>query len=205
MDESISTLIDQAKQGSEQALAELFSRYRERLRAMISFRMDRNLRGRVDESDVLQETYLDLAKKLPSFEQKNISFLVWLRMVAKEALVNIHREHLGTQMRDPRREVRGAQKPNFDATSVLLAENLMGKYTSICGKAIWEEQRSKLNDILESMDETDREVIALRIFEELTNGETAEILGLTRQTTSKRFYRAIDRLKNIMAGVPGFD
>ena len=201
---ALAELVDRAKLGDENALAELFNRYKKQLRAMIAFRMDRHLKARVAPSDILQETYLDLAEKLPEFEKKNVSFLVWLRLVAKERLLNVHRHHVDAQKRDPRREQNRAKKETFDATSILLVENLLGRYTSVCGKAIKAEQRLKLNSVLEEMDETDREVIALRIFEGLTNGEVAEVLGITKQATSKRFFRAIDRLEGILEGVPGF-
>ena len=200
--ETIERLVEQAKSGDKNALADLFNRYKRQLRSMIAFRMDHKLKGRVDPSDILQEAYLDLAKKLPDFESKGMSFFVWLRLVVSEKLLATHRHHLDVQKRDAGKEVR--VMTNGNASSMILAEHLLGKYTSVVGKAIKVEQQIKLKSVLDQMEETDREVIALRIFERLSNGEASEVLGLTKQTTSKRFFRAIERLRETVLELPGF-
>jgi len=88
----IDELVRRAARGDEEALAELFSCYRGRLRQMIRLRLDRRLQGRVDPSDVLQDAYIDVAEKLPEYTGKaEIPFFVWLRMVVGERLVRIHR------------------------------------------------------------------------------------------------------------------
>lgn len=204
MPDELESVIARVKTGDEDALAELFHHYKGQLRRIISFRMDQNLKGRIDPSDVLQEAYIDLAKRLPEFgKQDGMSFFVWLRLVTKERLLGFHRQHLATQKRDARREVRIRQNTS-GASSVFLAAHLLGRQTSVVGKAIRAEQRAQLEAILDTMDETDREIIALRVFEGLTNGEAAEVLGLTRQTTSKRFIRAIGRLRETLGTIPGF-
>ncbi len=199
----ILALVKTATNGDKDALAELFSRYRTQLRGMIAFRMDQKLKGRVDPSDILQEAYFDLAQRLPEFGNKEMSFFVWLRLVTKERLLKVHREHLGAQKRDARREVNHLNVMS-GMTSACLADHLVGNYTSVAGKAIKAEQSVRLRAILDEMDEDDREVIALRIFEGLTNGETAEVLELTKQTTSKRFIRAVTRLRVEISDMPGF-
>jgi RNA polymerase sigma-70 factor (ECF subfamily) len=196
-------LVIQAKDGDNEALAELFSKYKKQLRAMIAFRMDQHLKGRVDPSDILQEAFLSLSQKLPEFRDKDMTFFVWLRLVTHESLINVHRRHLNVQKRDPRREISFHLR-NMEATSISLAAHLLGNNTSVAGKAIRAEQRARLQAVLDGMEATDREIIALRIFEGLTNGEAAEVLGLTKQTTSKRFIRAIERLKEFVADMPGF-
>ena len=89
-------LIRSAADGDGPALAELFGRYRKRLRQMVRLRLDRRLQGRVDPSDVLQEAYLDVAQQLPHYLAKpEMPFFLWLRLVAGQRLMRIHREHLG--------------------------------------------------------------------------------------------------------------
>jgi RNA polymerase sigma-70 factor (ECF subfamily) len=198
---SIDSLIAHASDGDKEALAELFCKYKDQLRRMVAFRLDQNLRGRIDPSDVLQEAYVDLAQRLNEFGKKDMSFYVWLRLVTHERLLRIHRQHLGAQKRDARREIAN----NFSqASAISLAAHLMGKYTSVCGKAIRAEQSLRLHQILAEMDDNDREIIALRMFEGLTNGETAEVLGLAKQTTSKRFIRAIGNIREEIKDLPGF-
>ena len=200
----IAELVRCVRAGSEAALSELFDCYKSQLRRIVSFRLDCRLQGRVDPSDILQEAFIDLLKRLPEFPDKNMSFFVWLRLVTSERVLACHREHLNTQKRDPRREQR-IQPATSGASSVLLAAQLMGNFTSVAGKAIQAEQNAKIQAVLDSMDAIDREVIALRIFEGLTNGEAAEVLELTKQTTSKRFIRAIRRLREIVSTLPGFE
>src|SRR5438105_7694443 len=99
-------LLRRASEGDEAALAALFGRYRKRLRQMVRLRLDRRLQGRVDPSDVLQEAYIDIAERLPEYiRDRAYSPYLWLRLVAGQRLVQIHRRHLGTALRDAGREV----------------------------------------------------------------------------------------------------
>ncbi|TWU50666.1 RNA polymerase sigma factor [Rubripirellula tenax] len=206
MNEEVDELATRTRLGDESALADLFERNRAKLRSMVAFRMDANLRGRVDPSDVIQESFLDLAKRFDDFKSKqSMSPLVWMRLVTMERLMAVHRHHVTTQMRDARRDVSIDREMGLGATSVSLAAALMDRLSSASGKVIRSEQKAKLHELLEQMDQDDREIIALRIFEGVTNGEAAEILKLSKQTTSKRFVRAIDRLRTAMQDVPGLE
>src|SRR3954449_385346 len=125
------SLIRRAAGGDEAALAELFGRYRKRLRQMIRLRLDRRLQGRVDPSDVLQDAYLDLAGKLPDYASRPaIPFFLWLRLVVGERLLRIHRHHLGAAMRDAGREISLHQGALPEASSASLAAQLLGQLTS---------------------------------------------------------------------------
>lgn len=199
----IESLIDRASAGDQQALADAFGHFRPRLRKMIAFRMDRNLQGRVDPSDVLQESFLALSEKLPDFPQRKMSFFVWVRLVTMERLLRIHRTHISTQKRDARRDLSIDRQLGGDATSMSIAIGLLANATSIAGKVAKQEQQEALIALLEEMHPVDREIVALRIFEGLTNGEAAETLELTRQTASKRFLRAMQRLRESMLEIPG--
>ena len=203
--EDLNRLIEHAKTGDQQALAGLFGRYRQQLRRMILFRLDPQLRGRVDPSDILQEAFIDSAARLPEFVKGDrLTFFVWLRLVTKERLLRVHRQHLMAQKRDARREVSQVQL-TAGVTSVHLVNQLCDHYTSVLGQAIRAEQQVRLQAILETMDELDRDIIGLRIFEGLSNSQAAEVHGLTKQTASKRFVRAIGRLREGLAGLPGFE
>jgi len=58
--------------------------------------------------------------------------------------------------------------------------------------------------VLNAMEPLDREVLALRHFEELSNGEVAHVLGLSKTAASNRYMRALGRLKEMLQGIPGF-
>jgi RNA polymerase sigma-70 factor (ECF subfamily) len=201
----IQVLVQKAADGDEAALAELFGKYRKKLWQIIRLRLDRRLQGRVDPSDVLQEAYLDVAQQLPNYlKQTSFSFFVWLRMVTGQRLMRVHREHLGAAMRDAGREVsihRGAMP---QANSVSLAAQLLGRFTSVSRVVARAEMQVQLQEALNGMDPNDREIIALRHFEELSNTEVAEVLELSKAAASNRYVRALGRLQSILENIPGF-
>src|SRR5580692_9683160 len=163
-------LIGCAAEGDRTALAELFGRYRPRLRQMVRLRLDRRLQGRVDPSDVLQEAYLDVAGQLPHYLRKReMAFFLWLRLVAGQRLLRIHREHLGAAIRDAGREVSLYKGALPQASSISLAAQLLGQYTPASQAISRAEIQVQIQTALNGMDPIDREIIALRHFEELTN------------------------------------
>jgi len=199
----VESLVARATSGDQHSLAELLGYYRPRLRNMVAFRMDKHLQGRVDPSDVLQEVFLELADKLDEFKTRKMSFFVWIRLVTIERVLRTHREHLTTQKRDARRELSIDHQLGSDATSMSIALGLLANVSSVGDRAARAEQQAALLKLLGKMDPTDREVIALRVFEGLSNGEAAETLELTKQTASKRFIRAMRRLREAMLLIPG--
>jgi RNA polymerase sigma-70 factor, ECF subfamily len=198
------SLIDRAAAGDTAALAELFGRYRRRLRAMVRLRMDRRLQSRVDPSDVLQEAYLDVAQQLSSYQAKpEMPFYLWLRLTTGQRLMRLHRQHLGAALRDAGREVSLHRGALPQASSVSLAAQLLGKMTSASKAVKRVEIQLQLQAALNGMDEMDREIIALRHFEELSNAEAAQVLGLEPSAASKRYIRALKRLQEILKSIPG--
>ncbi|MBP89044.1 MAG: RNA polymerase subunit sigma-24 [Planctomycetaceae bacterium] len=193
------------EQGDDTALAELFSQHRERLWRMVNFRIDRRLSGRVDADDILQEAYLDAAQRVHHYlEDTSKSFFVWLRLVVSQTMIDVHRRHLGAQMRDINREVSMHRPAYTQATSVCLAAQLLGSMTSPSQAVQKAEMARLLEESLEGMDPIDQEVLALRHFEELTNSEVAEVLSIQQKAASIRYVRAIARLKDVLKRVPGF-
>ena len=121
------SLAHRLKSGDRDALAALFSEHWQRLWRMVNFRMDRRLLGRVDADDVLQEAYLAAADRLQHFRDDSTSSpFVWLRLVVLQTLTDVHRHHLGAQMRDADREVDllGCRYPV--STTAALAAQLVG-------------------------------------------------------------------------------
>jgi RNA polymerase sigma-70 factor (ECF subfamily) len=198
-------LLDRVRRGDERALAELFSTERDRLWRMVQARLDRRLRGRVDPDDILQEAYLDATRRINHFaNEPSMSFFLWLRLVVGQTLVDVHRRHLEAQMRDAGRDVSIARRTGPGASSASLAGYLVAHLTSPSQAAIRGEMEAQLGQAIDSLDPIDREVLVLRHFEELTNGEVAEVLGLQVKAASIRYVRAIARLKAILDRFPGF-
>jgi RNA polymerase sigma-70 factor, ECF subfamily len=198
-------LLRRAAGGDENALHDLFSRYRDRLKRMVHLRLSRRLQGRVDDSDILQEAYIDVSKKLGEYAQNPVlPLFLWLRHMTGLKLTEMHRRHLGTQMRDADREVTLHRGGLPEADSVSLAAQLLGKLTSPSRAAIKAETRLYVQEALNSMDPIDREVLALKHFEQLSTSEIADVLGLSKAGAGSRYLRAIKRLREILSQIPGF-
>lgn len=206
MDETdeVRPLLDRLQAGDQQALGELFSIYRDRLGRMIRFRLDGRLKGRVAASDVLQEAYIDALKRLPHYQaDPGMPFAIWLRWVTMQRLVEVHRQHLGARMRDAGREVALDARGGLAASSARIAE-FIGDLTSPSQAAQRHEMLGQLERALEGLEPMDREVLALRHFEELSNLETAAVLGIQPAAASKRYVRALERLKGALEQLPDF-
>ena len=199
-------LLSRAAGGDSRAQGELFARYRDRLRLMIRLRLDRRVQGRLDPSDVLQEAYLDYARRLPEYLSNPPGpFYLWLRFLTGQRLIDLHRQHLGAKMRDAGQEVSLYRGALPHASSVSLAAQLLGRLTSASQAAIRAETQIRVQEALNSMDPLDREVLTLRHFELLNNEETAQVLGIKKTAASNRYVRALKRLKDLLAGIPGLD
>ena len=196
-------LLGAASNGDEGALAALFERSRDRLERMVRLRMDRRLQGRVDPADVVQEAYLAVRGKFPEYcADPRLPFFLWLRLEVGQKLVDVHRFHLGTKMRDAGQEVSlhyGALQP---VTSLSLAEHLLGKLTTASHAAMRAELKIRVQEALNSMNPHDREVLILRHFEELSNAEAAQVLGIEPSAAVNRYVRALKRLKDAFQGMP---
>ena len=197
-------LVARAAAGDRAAVVELLERYRGRLRRMVAMRLDPRLQGRVDASDVIQEGYLDAMRRLEEFiRDPSVPFYIWLRFLVGQRVQEQHRRHLGTPGRDVGREVsiyRGAMP---GASTGALAARLLGKLTSPSQAAMRAERKIRLQEALNRMDPLDREILVLRHYEQMTNGDAAAALGLEKSAASKRYTRALERLKEILAGLPG--
>jgi RNA polymerase sigma-70 factor, ECF subfamily len=203
--QELDILLRRAAAGDAQALAELFTHYRPRLRQMVKLRLDRRLQQRVDPSDVLQEAYIDMARRLSEYAQDPaLPLFLWMRLLTGQRLIDVHRRHLGARMRDARQEVSLHQGAMPQASSVSLAEKLLGQITSTSGVAERAELQVLLQEALNGMDPIDREVLALRHFEMLSNAECAQVLDISQKAASNRYIRAIQRLKDVLDAVPGF-
>lgn len=193
-----------AGQVQQQRLGELFARYRDRLRRMVRLRLDRRLQGRVDASDVIQEAFLEATMRFADYvRDPSMPFFLWLRFITGQKLLVLHRRHLGVHARDAGREVSLYRGALPEATSAALAAQLVGRGTTPSQAAVRAEMRVRVQEALNSMDPMDREVLALRHFEQLTNAEAAQVLEIQESAASKRYIRAVKRLKEILASMPG--
>jgi RNA polymerase sigma-70 factor (ECF subfamily) len=195
-------LAARAAAGDRAAVVELLERYRPRLRRMVALRLDPRLRRRVGASDVVQEGYLDAMRRLDEFiRDPAVPFYIWLRFLVGQRVQEQHRRHLDTPGRDVGREeslYRGAMP---GASTGALAARLLGKLTDPLQAALRAERKVRLQEALNRMDPLDREILVLRHYEQMTNGDAAAALGLSFKAASKRYIKALDRLEKILAAL----
>ncbi|MEM6688387.1 MAG: sigma-70 family RNA polymerase sigma factor [Planctomycetota bacterium] len=194
-------LVERAIQHPDDVLGELFDRAHTAYWHLLTFRMDRRLMARVDAEDVLQEAYLATLKRISAWTREpKSSLFLWTRLTVLQTLIDVHRRHVGTDMRSASREVPLGAQTAVRTTAACLADCLSAGITSPSGVAIREESQAELQAAIESLGELDQEIIALRSFEGLSNAQAAEVLGLSVTAASNRYVRALERLQTALPG-----
>lgn len=187
------------RDGDEHALATLFGLYRDRLRQMVSARMDRRLAARIDADDVLQEVYLDASSRIHHYRHTHPdSFYYWIQLVATQTMTDIFRRHLDTKKRDARREISINSPLSCEVPTTPVAMQLCGREPSPSQNLMREDAVRTVKVAIHSMKRFDREIIELRHFKELDNKDVACVLGITQKTASIRYARAMSRLKSLL-------
>ena len=190
-DEELEQLL---RNGDDAVLASLLERHRERLQRMVRFRLDPRLVGRMDAEDVLQEAYIEAGKRLNAYRGDDKSFLVWIRLMTQQTMIDLHRRHLGAEMRNAGREISAPK-------SGTLSGLFVGRHTSPSGAVMREEVRVRIEAALEDLEPIDREILLLRHFEELSNKDAAAVLGIQENAASNRYVRALGRLKGFLGSL----
>jgi RNA polymerase sigma-70 factor, ECF subfamily len=198
------SLLQQAALGDGQVLGTLLARHRDRLRRMVALRLDHRLQGRIDPSDVIQEAYLEASARIAEYlRDPTMPFFLWLRFLTGQKLVTLHRHHLGVKMRDATHEVALYHGSMPQASSAALAARLLGREARPSEAAIRAEMKIRVQEALNGMPVLEREVLALRHFEQLSRAEIAQVFGISEAAAGKRYIRALERLKQILGQCPG--
>ena len=181
----------------KKVIAEQFIVHRERLLQTARFRLDPRLHGRIDAEDVVQEAYIDAVKRQTHFHDE-LSLFVQIRQIVLQTLIDVHRRHLEVKARDVKREQSVVTSGDLSRTSFTLARLLQATVSSPSAPIRRAETINKLYQALESLSEIDCEVLLMRHFEDMTNSEVAESLGINVDTACQRYIRALARLKTIL-------
>ena len=196
-------MLRRAQSGDAHALDQVLTRYRGRLKRMVKLRLDPRVQGRVDPSDVVQEAYLEATQKLSDYlVDPKIPFFLWLRLMTGQKLALEHRRHLGVQARNAAREVSLHHGAYPAASSAARAAQLLGRISTPSQAAMRADLRVRIQEALNRMEPLDREVLALRHFEQLSNADVAQALGLTAAAAGMRHLRALRRLRGILGETP---
>ncbi len=191
-------LVELARQGDLSATKELFSRHRARLKRMIAIYLDPRLAPRVDPSDVLQETLANAARRLPNFPRDRPGgFYPWLRQIARDRLVDVHRRHIRSEKRSIEREVRqGVCVP--PSSAMRLADQLVSNATSPSEHYARLERRELISAALDRISESYREILLMRFVEQLSPREIADLLEISESAVKSKLWRALEKLQNLI-------
>ncbi len=196
-DSETEALLLRVEKGDESALTSLFQRDRDRLWRMVAVRMDPRLAARIDPSDVIQETITEASRRLPAYlKRREIPFYPWLRQIAWERLVQMHRRHVEAEKRSVRREVRWKLS---DESVMQLAERLQMRGSGPSARLLREELRQRVRNALDQLPTRDREVVVLRHLEQLQYKEIAVVLDISVAAIQSRYRRAVERLHDLLS------
>jgi RNA polymerase sigma-70 factor, ECF subfamily len=193
-------LLNRTAQGDGAARDELLVRHRQRLRQAVAYRLDRRLAARVNPSDVVQEVLAEASRRLPEYlRERPLPFYPWLRQMALERLVALHRRHVQAQRRSVRREEAGLPALP-DESAEELAGRLAASASSPSQRLVRREARERVRAALSRLPPADREVLELRHLEQLSVAETAAVLGVSPGAAKTRHLRALQRLRGLLEG-----
>lgn len=195
---STENLLRLAAQGDRGAVDDLLAAHRRRLRQVVAVRLDRRLLGRVDASDVVQDSLLEASRRLPEYlSRPAVPFFVWLRELAQQRVIQLYRHHVRARCRSIEQE-RAGGLPLSEESVMLLADQLAYSGTSPSGRMRREETRAQARAALARLASSDREVLVLRHLEQLSTREIAAILEISEPAVRHRQRKAMQRLTKLL-------
>jgi RNA polymerase sigma-70 factor (ECF subfamily) len=198
--EATQELLDGVRGGDADAAGRLLERHRESLRRLVAMRMDRRIQQRVDASDIVQEVMVEANRRLNAYlENPTMPFHLWLRQMARDRIVDAHRRHRASRRRSVDREQPMVAAGQPDRSTIELAAQICDQELTPAAAATMEELHRRFLAAIEQLDEVDRDTILMRHFEQLSNQEIAQSLGLSEPAASMRYLRAMRRLRKFLA------
>lgn len=196
-------LLAEAGDGKVEAVNQLMERHRNALRKLVQLRLDRKIARRVDASDIVQDVLLEANERLPQYlANPCMPFHLWLRHLAQDRMIDMHRRHRGAQRRSMDRE-RSLTAPQFaDQSSFDLASQLAASELTPAAASIRRELEQRFLVAMDQLEEEDRDILLMRHFEQLGNSEVAEALGLSAAAAGMRHLRALRKLRAILGERP---
>lgn len=192
-------LLEQAGDGDDAAINYLMERHREALRRMVQMRLDRKIQQRIDVSDIVQDVLVEANRRLKDYiADGSMPFHLWLRHIARDRIIDAHRRHRVSAKRSVDRETSLAVPRGQDQSSIQLAAQLGDEQITPAAAALQKEMAQHVEAALTRLDDPDCEVIVMRHYEQLTNQEVAQALGLSEPAASMRYLRAIRRLRELI-------
>lgn len=195
----IQELLDRARQGDQTAVEQLLTQFRDSLRRMIALRLDPALTARLDASDVVQDVMVEANRRLDDYlRNSTMPFHLWLRHIAKDHVIDAHRKHRKAQRRSIDREQSLVPRGLSDHSSIEMMGQILDQELTPATAAIRHELEQRLANAIGQLEEDDREIILMRLYEQLSNQEIAAVYGLTEPAAAMRYLRAVRRLQSML-------
>ncbi len=180
-------------------LAEFFGRNEKRLRSMVDLRLDANVRGRIDPSQIIEQARAEASRRIDEYARApRIPLFLWLHSITAQKLRDAHR-NLAASRNDARREICLQFTVLPEASTEALEAAFLAKPPSPIPGGMQEQARVRVRRALESMGPLDREILALKHFERFTNAEAALMLGIHEAAAGQRYLNALRSLQQVLA------
>ncbi|MFO1063411.1 MAG: sigma-70 family RNA polymerase sigma factor [Pirellulales bacterium] len=197
--DNTANLLNDVKSGDAEAVDRLLARHRDSLHRMIQLRLDQRIKQRVDVSDVVQEVLVEANRRLQDYlRNPSMAFHLWIRQIAKDRLIDAHRRHRVSAKRSIDREQPMVVHGAVDQSSIRIAAQLCDPQMTPAEAATRREMAAHVESAIGRLNDVDRDIILMRHYEQLNNGEIAAALGLTEPAASMRYLRAIRRLREML-------
>jgi RNA polymerase sigma-70 factor, ECF subfamily len=197
-------LLQQAKAGDGEAVERLLAKHRDSLHRMIQLRLDQRIQRRVDVSDVVQDVLIEANRRLKDYlNNPAMAFHLWIRQIAKDRLIDAHRRHRVSAKRSVDREQPMVIGGANDQSSLELVAQISDPQITPAEAAARQELAAHVAEAITRMSDVDRDIILMRHYEQLNNGEIATALGLSEPAASMRYLRAIRRLRELLDAESG--
>ncbi len=204
--EQTQELLKNVADGDKSAMNRLMDRHRDAVRRMIQMRLDHAVARRVDASDVVQDVLMEASQRLNDYMQNpSMPFHLWLRQLAKDRIIDMHRRHRAAKRRSVDREQNLSGLGSDDQSAADLAALLKDAELTPAAAALRKEMEERFLVALDQLEENDREIVIMRHFEHLGNSEVAEALKLSAPAAGMRYLRAIRRLRELLGGEESMD
>ncbi len=195
-------LLNDAKEGNADAINLLMDRHRNALRRMVQMRLDQRIQRRIDVSDVVQDVLIEANRRLDDYlNNPAMTFHLWLRHIAKDRIIDAHRRHRVSAKRSVDREQPLVAPAGMDRSTMELAAHVCDRELTPSTAATQKELARRVEQSVSQMGDQDAEIIIMRHYEQLTNQEVAEALGLSEPAASMRYLRAVRRLRSLLDDV----
>ncbi|MCA9067962.1 MAG: sigma-70 family RNA polymerase sigma factor [Planctomycetaceae bacterium] len=187
-------LLEQARAGNTAELGQLLEPYRHYLKLLARVQIGKRVQGKADESDLVQDTFLDAHRNITNFRgDTEAQLLEWLRTILAAKLADLLRRYLGTRQRNV--AVEREIGDGFNQSTAMLGAGLVSPESSPSQRASRHEEALRLADALAELPANYREAIVLRNIEGLPFAEVANRMGKTVNSVEKLWLRGLAALR----------